>query len=69
MLTVGGVVSFATVTVTAANDSNPSNNTATDTDTLTPQVDVSVTKTDFASTVVPGTTGMWHSWQVTPRVA
>src|SRR5436309_887997 len=35
-----------TVTVTAANDTNPANNTATDTDTLTPQYDVSVTKDD-----------------------
>src|SRR5262249_26145174 len=35
-----------TVTVTAANDTNPNNNTASDTDTLTPRNDVGVTKTD-----------------------
>ena len=44
-----------TVTVAAANDTNPANNSATDTDTLTPQYDVSVTKTDHLSSVVPGT--------------
>ena len=43
-----------TVTVTAANDTNPANNSATDTDTLTPQNDVSVTKTDGVTSVVPG---------------
>ncbi|MCY2992983.1 MAG: SpaA isopeptide-forming pilin-related protein, partial [Planctomycetota bacterium] len=35
-----------TVTVTAANDTNPANNTAIDKDNLTPQNDVSVTKVD-----------------------
>src|SRR5438552_943157 len=45
-----------TVTVTAANDTNPANDTATDTDTLTAQVDVGVTKDDFTTTAVPGTT-------------
>jgi uncharacterized repeat protein (TIGR01451 family) len=52
-----------TVTTTAANDTNPNNNTATDKDNLTPQNDVSVTKTDNVGgtsltaaigTVVPG---------------
>lgn len=43
-----------TVTVTAANDTNSANNTATDSDTLTPQVDVGVTKTDNVTSVVPG---------------
>jgi uncharacterized repeat protein (TIGR01451 family) len=33
-----------TVTVSAANDANPNNNTATDTDTLTPEADLGVTK-------------------------
>src|SRR5439155_1680199 len=44
-----------TVTVTSANDTNPNNNSATDTDTLRPQNDVSVTKTDGVDSVVPGT--------------
>src|SRR5206468_6070237 len=35
-----------TATVSAANDTNPANNSATDTDTLTPQYDVGVTKAD-----------------------
>src|SRR5207253_600140 len=43
------------VTVTAANDTNAANNSATDTDTLTPQNDVGVTKTDGLISVVPGT--------------
>src|SRR5204863_955457 len=43
-----------TVTVSAANDTNPANNTATDTDTLTPQCDVSVTKSDGITTVTAG---------------
>ncbi len=60
-LAVGGTVTYTviasvspsatgtlsnTVTVSTANDTNSSNNTATDTDTLTPQVDVGVTKVD-----------------------
>src|SRR5439155_1061998 len=44
-----------TVTVTAANDTNKGNNSATDTDTLTPQNNVSVTKADGVTSVVPGT--------------
>lgn len=36
-------------------DTNASNNTATDTDTLTPRGDLSVTKTDGQATAVPGT--------------
>src|SRR5438270_85543 len=53
-----------TVTVTAANDTNPSNNSATDRDNLTPQNDVGVTKVDdkaaspttrTVGTFVPGT--------------
>src|SRR5207249_4667838 len=43
------------VTVTAAIDTNAANNSATDTDTLTPQNDVSVTKSDGVTSVVPGT--------------
>jgi uncharacterized repeat protein (TIGR01451 family) len=45
-----------TVTVSAANDTNPANDSATDSDTLTPQCDVGVTKSDGVTSVVPGTT-------------
>ena len=47
-----------TATVAAApgtTDPIPANDSATDTDTLTPRSDLSITKTDGASTVVPGT--------------
>src|SRR5262249_9441419 len=36
-------------------DPNPGNNNNTDTDTLTPQADLSITKTDDVTSVVPGT--------------
>ena len=35
-------------------DSNPANNSATDTDTLTPQADLAITKTDGVTTATPG---------------
>src|SRR5262249_43818444 len=44
-----------TATVGAANNTNPANNGASDTDDLTPQNDVRVTKDDGVSSVVPGT--------------
>ena len=47
-----------TATVTApegVEDTNLANNSATDTDTLTPQADLSITKTDGATDEVPGT--------------
>jgi uncharacterized repeat protein (TIGR01451 family) len=44
-----------TATVTGGDETDPSDNSATDVDNLTPQVDVSVTKTDGAATEVPGT--------------
>ncbi len=47
-----------TATVAAApgtTDPIPANNSATDTDTLTPRSDLAITKTDAASTAVPGT--------------
>ena len=47
-----------TATVTPASgttDSNPGNNSAIDVDTLTPLANLSVTKTDGAASVVPGT--------------
>ncbi len=36
-------------------DTNPDNNTASDTDTLTPQADLSINKTNAANSVTPGT--------------
>ena len=39
-----------TVTVTAANDTDPANNSATDTDTLTPVADLAITNTDGSPT-------------------
>ena len=52
----GSLVNTATVTPpNGATDPNPANNSATDTDTLTPQADLTVTKTDSALSVVPGT--------------
>jgi uncharacterized repeat protein (TIGR01451 family) len=40
-------------------DSNSSNNSATDTDTLTPQVDLSVSQTDNKTSIVPGTSNTY----------
>jgi uncharacterized repeat protein (TIGR01451 family) len=52
----GSLVTTATVTPPAGTtDTNTADNTATDTDTLTPEVDLLVTKTDGAASVVPGT--------------
>jgi uncharacterized repeat protein (TIGR01451 family) len=50
----GTLTNTATVTPPVGLDTNPGNNTATDTDTLG-SADLSVTTTDGASTVVPGT--------------
>ena len=47
-----------TATVTApvgVTDPNPGNNSATDTDTLTPQADLAITKTDGQASATPGT--------------
>jgi uncharacterized repeat protein (TIGR01451 family) len=43
-----------TATVTLAGDPNSANNSATDTDTLTPQADLGITKTDGVTTATPG---------------
>ena len=43
-----------TATVTYANDNNATNNSATDIDTIVPRADVSITKTDGATTVNAG---------------
>ena len=49
----GTLSNTATVTASIA-DTVPGNNTATDTDTLTPQADLSITKTDGVTTATPG---------------
>ncbi len=52
----GTVVNTATVaTPPGMTDPTPGNNTATDTDTLTAQADLSISKTDGVTSVVPGT--------------
>ncbi|MBS1789327.1 MAG: DUF11 domain-containing protein [Acidobacteria bacterium] len=51
----GTITNTATVGMPdGAVDPNSTNNSATDTDTLTPQADLSITKTDGSSTVVAG---------------
>ncbi len=50
----GTLVNTATV-ASAVADPTPGNNSATDTDTLTPQGDLSITKTDGSATEIPGT--------------
>jgi uncharacterized repeat protein (TIGR01451 family) len=50
----GSLVNTATVSGGAAGDSNAANNSATDTDTLTPQADLAVTKTDGVTTAIAG---------------
>jgi uncharacterized repeat protein (TIGR01451 family) len=49
----GSLSNTATAT-TGVPDPNPGNNSATDTDTLTPQSDLGITKTDSADPVSPG---------------
>ena len=52
----GTLSNTATVSPPAGTtDPDPANNSATDTDTLTPQADLSITKTDGVTTAVPGT--------------
>jgi uncharacterized repeat protein (TIGR01451 family) len=52
----GELTNTATVTEPmGVTDPNQANNSATDTDTLTPQADLSITKDDGATTEVPGT--------------
>ncbi len=43
-----------TATATIAGDPNPADNSATDTDNLTPQADLAITKTDGITTATPG---------------
>ena len=52
----GSLANTATVSPAPGTlDPNGSNNTATDTDTLTPQADLTITKTDGRTSAVPGT--------------
>ncbi|MFN7940396.1 MAG: GEVED domain-containing protein [Thermoanaerobaculia bacterium] len=52
----GSLANTATVAAGAgATDPTPGNNSATDTDTLTPQVDLAISKSDGSATEVPGT--------------
>ena len=52
----GTLVNTATVAPpSGVTDTNPDNNSSTDTDTLTPQADLGITKTDGVASVVPGT--------------
>ena len=54
---VGNLVNTATVTAPAGvTDPNPANNSATDTDTLTPLADLAITKTDGVTSVSAGGT-------------
>jgi uncharacterized repeat protein (TIGR01451 family) len=51
--TLGNTVTVAPPAGTT--DTNPANDTATDTDALTPEADLAITKTDGVTTVAPGT--------------
>jgi uncharacterized repeat protein (TIGR01451 family) len=50
-----GTLSNTATVSSAVTDPTPGNNSATDTDTLTPQADLVITKTDGVSTAIPGT--------------
>jgi uncharacterized repeat protein (TIGR01451 family) len=50
----GTLSNTATVSGGSTSDPNAANNSATDTDTLTPQADLSITKTDGVTTATPG---------------
>ena len=51
----GTLSNTATVATPAGvTDPTPGNNSATDTDTLTPQADLTISKTDGVTSVVPG---------------
>ncbi len=49
-----GTLSNTATVSSSITDPNPANNSATDTDTLTPQADLSITKTDGVTTVTAG---------------
>src|SRR4029079_5999843 len=50
----GTLSNTPTVSGGATGDSNPANNSATDTDTLTPQANLGITKTDGVTTAIAG---------------
>jgi uncharacterized repeat protein (TIGR01451 family) len=50
----GTLANTATVSALPGADPDPADNSATDTDTLTPQADLSVTKTDGSAVAIPG---------------
>ncbi len=50
----GTLVNTASIGTTNTMDPNPANNTATDTDTIAPSVDLGVTITDGTTTYIPG---------------
>ena len=53
----GSIANTATITVpSGTTDPTPGNNSATDTDTIDPSADLSITKTDGVSNVLPGAT-------------
>ncbi|MDC8011441.1 beta strand repeat-containing protein [Tahibacter soli] len=49
-----GTLSNTATVSSAISDPNPANNSATDTDTLTPNADLAITKTDGVTTATPG---------------
>nr|WP_277871151.1 DUF11 domain-containing protein [Dokdonella fugitiva] len=49
-----GTLSNTATVSSAVTDPDPANNSATDTDTLTPNADISITKTDGVTTATPG---------------
>jgi uncharacterized repeat protein (TIGR01451 family) len=51
-----GTLSNTATIASGVTDPNPANNAATDTDTLTPQADLAITKTDGQTTVLAGAT-------------
>ena len=58
----GTLSNTATVTATGTfTDTNAANNSATDADTLTPQGDLSITKTDGVATAIPGLTVLTYT--------
>ena len=55
-LATGTVSNVATIAApNGVSDNNPNNNSATDTDSVVPAADLSITKTDGQATAVPGT--------------
>ncbi|MCU1448756.1 MAG: hypothetical protein JWP02_926, partial [Acidimicrobiales bacterium] len=51
----GSIANTATIGIPGITESNTTNNSQTDTDTLTPQADLRITKTDGKTSAIPGT--------------